>query len=184
MKGFEVLTTEQLKKIFANARASAIEEFLSPINTVMEKYEINTPLRIAHFLAQVGHESGELRYREELASGEAYDTGRLAERLGNTPEDDDDGRLYKGRGLIQLTGHDNYELYGRYVGIDLLKTPQVVATRTDLCADVAGWFWFRSSLNALADQDGIQRITRRINGGLNGLKDRKRILVLAKSIIV
>jgi putative chitinase len=178
------VNAEQLKRIYLHAPQTAIEEFLEPINVTMEKYRINTSLRQAHFLAQVGHESGELRYREEIASGEAYDTGRLAERLGNTPADDDDGRLYKGRGLIELTGHDNYELYGKYIGIDLLKTPQLVATRTDLCADVAGWFWFRKSLNALADQDGIQRITKKINGGLNGLEDRQRLLKLAKEVLL
>jgi putative chitinase len=178
------VNAEQLHRIYVHAKRAAIDEFIEPINVTMDKYRINTPLRQVHFLAQVGHESGELRYREELANGEAYDTGKLAERLGNTPEDDDDGRLYKGRGLIQLTGHDNYELYGEYVGIDLLKTPQLVATRTDLCTDVAGWFWFCKDLNALADQDGIQRITRRINGGLNGLKDRQRLLTLAKEVLL
>lgn len=173
-----MISADGLKKVFIHAKSAMIAEFIDEINATQEKYEINTPLRQAHFLAQVGHESGELRYREEIASGAAYE-GR--KDLGNTRPGD--GRRFKGRGLIQLTGHDNYVLYGRHVGIDLLANPELVAIRTDLCVDVAGWFWHTHNLNGLADQDGIKRITRRINGGFNGLEDRMRILLLAKSIL-
>lgn len=174
-----MISTDDLKKIFIHAKSATIAEFIDAINATLDKYEIDTPLRQAHFLAQVGHESGELRYREEIASGKAYE-GR--QDLGNT--EPGDGPRFKGRGLIQLTGKDNYRAYGDFVGVDLIATPELVATRTDLCVDVAGWFWNGHKLNELADQDGIQRITRRVNGGLNGLEDRQRILVLAKSILL
>lgn len=173
-----MLTADQLKRIFIHAKQATIEAFLDPINDVMQKYEINTPLRQAHFLAQIGHESGELKYKEEIASGMAYE-GR--EDLGNT--EPGDGPRFKGRGLIQLTGRSNYKAYGVAIGWDLIESPQVVATDSAVCTDVAGWFWRRKGLSELADQDGIERITRRINGGLNGLEDRKRILRIAKEVL-
>jgi putative chitinase len=173
------MTPDQLKKIFIHAKDSAVSAFCEPLNSVMEKYEINTPLRQCHFLAQIGHESGELRYREELASGRAYE-GR--KDLGNVEEGD--GPRFKGRGLIQLTGRANYKEYGEFLGWDLLESPQVVAEDAGICADVAGWFWAKRRLNKYADQDDVTTITKRINGGLNGLEDRKRILQLAKDVLL
>ena len=173
------ITSEQLREIFVNAKQSAIEEFSEPISQVMETYEINTSLRQAHFLAQIGHESGELRYREEIATGAAYE-GR--KDLGNTQPGD--GRRFKGRGLIQLTGRLNYATYGEDIGIDLTHEPERVATDKDLCVGVAGWYWNRRRLNKYADRDDVITITKRINGGLIGLTDRKRILELAKSVLM
>lgn len=173
-----MITEEQLGRIFIHAKQAAIQAFAAPLNAVMEKYEITTALRQAHFLAQIGHESGELRYREEIASGSAYE-GRTD--LGNTQAGD--GQKFKGRGLIQLTGRANYDAYGKACGRDLLESPREVANDETLCADVAGWFWGRRKLNALADKDDVVAITRRINGGLNGLEDRKRILMLAKAAL-
>lgn len=174
-----MVTEDQLRKIFIHAKPSAIQDFTAPLNAVMEQYEITTPLRQAHFLAQIGHESGELRYRQEIASGKAYE-GRVD--LGNTQAGD--GRKFKGRGLIQLTGRANYDAYGRAGGCDLLASPERVADEERLCTDVAGWFWAGRKLNALADKDDLTGITKRINGGLNGLDDRKRILKLAKEILL
>lgn len=173
------MTPETLKKIYIHARSEALEEFAGPITECMDKYEINTPLRQAHFLAQIGHESGELRYREEIASGAAYENRA---DLGNVEEGD--GKRFKGRGLIQLTGRANYQAYGEAIGWGLLSAPQKVSEDTQLCADVAGWFWSIRSLNKCADRDNINRITKRINGGLNGLEDRKRLLKLAKSVLM
>ncbi len=173
-----MITEEQLRKIFIHAKQSSLQAFLTPINAVMEKYDISTPLRQAHFLAQIGHESGELRYREEIASGQGYE-GRTD--LGNTQAGD--GRKFKGRGLIQLTGRANYEAYGSANGLDLRANPQTVAGDEAICADVAGWFWTRRKLNSFADKDDVITITKRINGGLNGLEDRKRILDLAKEAL-
>lgn len=143
----------------------------------MEKYEINTPLRQAHFIAQILHESGSFRYREEIASGAAYE-GR--KDLGNTKKGD--GKRFKGRGLIQLTGRANYEAYGKSLGreSEILSNPKLVAEEDELNVDVAGWFWDRAKLNALADKDDLKAITRRINGGYTGLADRKAFLERAK----
>jgi putative chitinase len=176
------MNREQLKKIFAHAKDERIDLFLEPLNETMCRYKIDTPLRQAHFLAQVGHESGELRYVKELASGKAYDTGRLAKALGNTPEEDGDGQKYKGRGLIQITGTANYRTLGADLGEDFLAHPELLET-PHYAALSAGWFWNKKNLNSFADQDAIKTITKRINGGVNGLEDRKRLLEIAKKVL-
>ena len=171
------MDTETLKKIFIHAPNVGL--FALPITLTMDKYLIDTPLRQCHFLAQIGHESGELRYREEIASGKAYE-GR--KDLGN--DRPGDGPLFKGRGLIQLTGRANYESYGEYLGRDLLDNPSLVSEDENLCVDVAGWYWQKRNLNKYADRDDIITITKRINGGLRGLEDRKRLLELAKDVLI
>jgi len=102
------MNLQQLQTIMPAAKRALL--FLDPLNAAMAEFSINTPARQAMFLAQVGHESGQLNFLKELASGAAYDTGKLAARLGNTPEADGDGQRYKGRGLIQITGTRNYLL--------------------------------------------------------------------------
>ena len=94
-----------------NAKESRIKDFVSSFNTYAEMFGINTPLRAAHYIAQVAHETNELRWLEELASGKDYDTGRKAQQLGNTPQADGDGQRFKGRGYLQLTGRANYKAY-------------------------------------------------------------------------
>lgn len=170
-----------LSIIFLNASDEAIASFAPAIEEVMKRYQINTPLRQAHFLAQIGHESGELRFREELASGVAYENRT---DLGNHRPGD--GSRYKGRGLIQLTGRANYTEYSNYgrSGQDLEASPQLVASDDLLCTDVAGWFWAKKSLNTHADKDDLETITQRINGGLRGLEDRRRLLIRAKTLLV
>ena len=104
------LTDQQLLKIFPNARSQA-GVFVSALNAAMARRHIDSPKRIAAFLAQVGHESGQLQYVRELGNNQylsKYDTGTLALRLGNTLEADGDGQGYRGRGLIQITGRSNY----------------------------------------------------------------------------
>ncbi|SAL06494.1 lysozyme [Caballeronia calidae] len=157
-----------------------ITQYAGPIAASMAKYGIDTPLRQAHFLAQIGHESGELRFKEELASGSAYE-GR--EDLGNVQAGD--GRLFKGRGFIQLTGRANYTAYARSIGRenDILANPTRVATEPSLCVDVAGWFWSRRQLSALADNDDLIGVTKKINGGLNGIENRRRLLNRAKAVL-
>ena len=137
----------------------------------------DSPLRRAHFLAQVGHESAELLYVEEIANGDAYE-GRVD--LGNTQPGD--GRRFKGRGLIQLTGRANYRDYGATIGVDLEVNDNWKRVSTDpaLTVDVAGWFWKNNRINDLADKDDVRLVTRRVNGGLNGLADRTRQLGRAK----
>src|SRR3990167_10770471 len=138
-----MITREQLLKIMPFAKAR-VDLFLDALRRAMEEFKINTPARQAAFLAQIAHESAELRYVRELASGEAYDTGRLAERLGNTPEDDDDGERYKGRGLIQITGTRNYRACGEALGLDLLAKPELLE-QPGLAARSAAWFWVKGA---------------------------------------
>ncbi len=137
----------------------------------MRSYGIlDNHLRIIHFVAQVGHESGSFKYMQEIASGAAYEGRR---DLGNTQRGD--GVRYKGRGVIQLTGRANYRNYGRALGIDFERSPDIVATPS-IGMLVACKYWSDKGLNALADIGDIQTITRRINGGLNGYNDRLRRL--------
>jgi predicted chitinase len=179
------LDKDMLALIYLNAdETKALNPLADPIIKAMERYEINSLLRQAHFLAQVGHESGELRFRTELASGKAYE-GR--KDLGNTQSGD--GMRYKGRGLIQLTGRANYTEYQKTsslvaeLNVDVVLNPDLIAKDDQLCADVASWFWDRRELNNLADRDNLDAITRRINGGLNGLSDRRRLLIRSKTLL-
>lgn len=170
-----VLTSAQLRRTMPAATPERIDRYLPHLLVGMAGRAIITPLRIAHFLAQLGHESGQFRYVEELASGAAYE-GRTD--LGNTQPGD--GVRFKGRGLIQLTGRANYAAYGTAIHRDLLADPTPVATDPALAVDAACWFWNSRGLNAPADADDLERITRRVNGGLNGLADRRAILARAK----
>ncbi len=163
---------------YLSAPRSAIALLTPHLIDTMDCYDVGTPLRQAHFLAQVGHESGELKYREEIADGSAYEGRR---DLGNTRPGD--GPRFKGRGLIQLTGRANYEAYGRSIGIDLTRRPEVIADDPKRCVDVAGWFWRRRGLNALADLDDLDAITRRINGGWAGFDNRARLLWRWKTLL-
>ncbi|WP_255990821.1 M15 family metallopeptidase [Chitinolyticbacter albus] len=166
--------------LYLHAADAVVTAFAGPIADTMTAYDINTPLRQAHFLSQIGHESGELRFREELASGAAYEGRR---DLGNTQPGD--GVRYKGRGLIQLTGRANYGDYARTnrFGTDVLANPALVASDDALTVDVAGWYWDKRRINMLADRDDVEAVTRAINGGLNGLSDRKRLLTRARTLL-
>ncbi len=144
------------------------------------KYQINTPLRLAHWLAQLLFESGSLKYTEELASGSAYENRRS---LGNTQRGD--GRRYKGRGLFQITGKFNYNRYGKFAGFDAVAHPERLAT-LPYAADSAGWFWAHGAavnLNKPADKDDVRTVTRLINGGQNGLRGRREKLLGTKAAI-
>lgn len=175
-----ILRPADLSEIYPNARPADVQELGPHIVDTMGTYAINTPLRKAHFLAQLGHESGELRYREEIASGQAYEGRR---DLGNTQPGD--GVLYKGRGLIMITGRFNYTRYAAYrKDARIVTNPRMISDEPEFCADVAGWYWWDRELNHLADQDDVVGLTRKINGGLNGLKDRRRLLTLAKQVLL
>lgn len=181
------VTLKQLQQILPNAGTQA-GVFLPVLNASMVKWGIVTPFRKRAWLAQVGHESGQLRYVRELGSDQylsRYDTGKLAASLGNTPEADGDGQKYRGRGLIQVTGHDNYKRCGEALGLNLLAHPELLE-RPEHAADSAGWFWHQAGLNSLADKGpaAFEAITRRINGGLNGLEDRLAIYRRAEQVLI
>ncbi|MFT4172836.1 MAG: glycoside hydrolase family 19 protein [Rhodocyclaceae bacterium] len=175
-----MITIDQLRRIMPLARARA-NLFITPLNDAMTEFGIDTLARQAAFLAQIAHESAELRYTLELASGAAYDTGPKAARLGNTPAADGDGQRYKGRGLIQVTGRANYiacsqALYG---DARLLADPTILEA-PEPASRSAGWFWSLKGLNVLADAGDFERITRLINGGLNGYDERLMYWARAK----
>ncbi len=148
------------------ADQSRIAQFIQPINDAMDSSGIVTPVRQAAFIAQVAHESGSLRYTLELADGDGYE-GRGD--LGNTQPGD--GRRYKGRGLIQITGRANMALCGHALGLDLIAHPELLEA-PEGAARSAAWFWRTHGLNELADHDRFGSITKIINGGFNGLDDR------------
>ena len=180
------LSEQQLVKILPNARLQA-GVFISALNTAMSHYQITTPERMAAFLAQIGYESGQLLYVRELGSDQylsKYDTGTLAARLGNTPEADGDGQTYRGRGLIQITGRRNYLLCSQALFGDdrLLRQPELLE-QPQWAAESAAWFWQSNGLNALADKDQFTTITRRINGGVNGLEQRLQLWTRAKAVL-
>lgn len=175
------LTIDKLQAIMTEATRTQAERYFQPLVTLMVANQINTDRRVAHFLAQVGHESGDLRFSEEIATGDAYE-GRVD--LGNTQPGD--GRRFKGRGLIQLTGRTNYTAFGTARQRDFVTGTNNLLLATDafLAVDVSCWFWVTHGLNALADADDLNGITRRINGGLNGLADRSAHLRRAKCLLV
>ena len=205
------------------AKAVGISEDLaalwwSPITNAMQRYDINTPLRKAHFLAQIGHESNSfksvsesLNYsvdgllktfsRTRISETDAHKYGRTStqpadqqaianivyggdwgvKNLGNTQPGD--GWKFRGRGLIQITGRANYTKLNQALNFDLVNRPERLVEDNLISALAAGWFWDSRGLNSFADRDDILTITKRINGGTNGLEDRKKRLERAKKAL-
>lgn len=173
------LNEKQLIAIMPFARSFNIKRFLPEFNKVLPIFNIDTPLRVAHFVAQVAHESGSLNYVKELASGQAYE-GR--KDLGNIFHGD--GSKYKGRGLIQCTGRANYSKFQQFLGgaPDIVSHPELLE-QPHLAMLVSCWFWKTKGLNELADANDFLSITKRINGGTNGINERGKFLIIAKSVI-
>jgi putative chitinase len=176
------------------------DSVLAQIPDTAAKFEINTPLRLAHFLAQCGHESGQFRVvNENLNYGAKGLLGIFkkyfptedkaktyerkpekianlvyASRMGNGPESSGDGYKYRGRGYIQLTGKDNYTAFGKSIGENIQATPDLVATKYSLLS--AAWFFNKNGLHKLADKGAtpevVTMVTKRVNGGTIGLADR------------
>jgi putative chitinase len=146
--------------------------FYPVLEEYLPLYGIASPECEIMFLSQVLHESAEFKYTKELGSMsylDKYDTGTLAARLGNSPEDDDDGIKYCGRGIFQLTGLDNYKRFSKETGVDVVNKPEYLESVRG-AVHSACWFWFRKELNKLCPD--IRAVTRKINGGYNGLEDR------------
>ena len=177
-----MITEEQLRQIAPYASEENIKIYTPLLNKWMPYYSINTKLRQAAFIAQVMHESGSFRYTTELASGSAYDTGRLARKLGNTPQKDGDGQKYKGRGLIQITGLNNYKEISKGLGADFVSNPSLLA-QPNYAAQSACWWWNNRKLNLLADKGEFKKITKVINGGTNGYSERRSFYKKALSVL-
>jgi putative chitinase len=174
------ITQQQLLQILPNAGRQA-GVFVSVLNVAMSQYAIVTPGRIAAFLAQVGHESGQLRYVREIWGPTAQQLGYEGRSdLGNTIKGD--GSKYRGRGLIQITGRANYAACGEALGLDLIYRPEQLE-HPQYAAMSAAWYWATHGLNTLADSGRFVTITRRINGGVNGLEDRLALYKKALEVL-
>lgn len=193
-----------------NEQAKALgigEQWVEPLNETFEKYEINTPKRQACFIGQCMHESGGFKFlrenlnysakglvatwpsrfpNEEYAEEYARKPERIANkvysgRMGNTEEGD--GAKYIGRGLIQLTGKDNYKAASEALSVDFIGQPQLLE-QPRYAALSAGWYWNRKQLNQLADIGDIDTMTKRINGGSIGIADRKTKIDMVSKYLV
>tara|TARA_R110000772_G_scaffold66908_1_gene148791 strand:- start:5298 stop:5912 length:615 start_codon:yes stop_codon:yes gene_type:complete len=174
------------------------DKYLPWLNMTMIKYDIETPVRQAMFLSQLAHESGSFRFVEEnlnysvealrrvfkkyfpdddIAALYARQPEKIAnrvyaDRMGNGDEASGDGWKYRGRGLIQLTGKNNYTAFSLHANNEAIIKPDTVA-EPELAVESGGWFWCINNLNRLADTGDVRAVTRRINGGYNGLADRE-----------
>lgn len=182
-----MLTEADLAQIMIHASRQRLHDFTPYLLAAMEEFQITASLRrAASFIAQIAHESGELRWMEEIwgptdAQKRYEPITDLSKRLGNT--EPGDGLRFKGRGPIQLTGRSNYRIFGDKLGIDLVGDP-AQAARPDVGFRIAGLFWASNGLNAKADANDFVGITKRINGGTNGLADRQRFYDLALRVLV
>lgn len=173
-----MITTDLLRRIMPESGPRAAL-FTVPLVTAAAEFDIDNEERIAAWLAQLAHESGQLRYVRELASGQAYEGRR---DLGNTQAGD--GARFRGRGLIQITGRANYEQLRVALGLDCVAHPEILEDPHN-AARVSGWFWKGRGLNELADGGTVNftKITRRINGGTNGLADREMFYSRARAAL-
>ena len=175
------ITQQQLLQILPNAGAKA-GVFAPALDTAMVRFQIVGAKRVAAFVAQIGHESGQLVYVREIwgpTAAQLRYEGRAD--LGNTVTGD--GSRYRGRGLIQITGRANYAACGDALGVDLINQPELLEQPQYACLSAA-WFWATKGLNTLADAGEFETITRRINGGLNGQADRLKLWAKATKLLV
>lgn len=180
-----MLSDSQLQQIMPALPAANRDAYLPFLNAIMPIYGIDSPPRLAAFLAQIAHESGQLKFWEEIwgptAAQKRYEPpSDLAKRLGNIKAGD--GKRYKGRGPIQLTGRSNYRKYGGLLGYDLENNPDLAAS-VQVGLQIAGLYWQNNGLNELADVQDFLTITQRINGGTNGLADREKFYAVAKRVL-
>jgi putative chitinase len=207
------ITSDQLSRAVPSANADDLAKYVEPLDETLERFEINTPGRIAAFLAQIAHESGDFRHAEENlnyswqglratfpkyfptdAVAQTYHrqpekiaNRAYANRNGNGDEASGDGWRFRGRGLIQITGRANYLAYSVAIGDpSVLDDPDQVKQERHAALS-AGWFWSSHGLNALADvgdEASFTTITRRINGGLNGQEDRLQNWAEARAVFL
>jgi putative chitinase len=203
-----MISSDQLKQIFPQSDASDIDEICEPLNAAMVEFNITSTKEQAMFLAQCGHESGgfsvvqeNLNYKAETLvkvfpkyfrdvdpNDYAKQPEKIANRvysnrMGNGDEASGDGYRYRGRGLIQLTGKDNYNACAAALKIDLHEDPDYLET-AEGAARSAAWFWAHNGLNKYADADDIVGCTKRVNGGTIGLEERAHYYQAAKSVLI
>lgn len=174
-----MITKEQLLKVMPHAR-ERIDKFLPYLIEGFKEHNMSID-EARMFIAQLAVESGEFRYVKELASGAAYDTGRKAIQLGNTPEADGDGQKYKGRGLIQITGRNNYVACSTALCIDCINHPEMLE-EPEWAVKSAFWYWTSNNLGRYSEPttDNFKTVTKRINGGYNHLAERTQYWERAK----
>jgi putative chitinase len=181
-----LINLQQLQSICESAQGRGrCNIFLPHLNRFLAEFDIATPVRIAAFFGQVMQESGEFRYVRELGSDaylDKYDTGVLAQRLGNTSADDNDGQKYRGHGLIQITGLANHRRCGKALGLDLVNRPELLEV-PEYAVQSACWFWSDRRLNGLADNDNFRGITKIINGGYSHQDIRVRYWQRARNAL-
>jgi predicted chitinase len=180
-----MLDATQIRQIMPNVSAAKVAQLLPHLNSAMVEYGIDSAARASAFLAQLAHESGEFRWMQEIwgptSAQRRYEpVTELAKRLGNTQPGD--GKRFKGRGPIQLTGRANYQRFGQLLGIDLVADPEQAA-EPEVAFRIAALYWASRGLNELADRQDFREITRRINGGFNGLADRIRYFDRARTAL-
>jgi len=195
-----MITQEELKKHYPNANDKVLKALVESLKLLADKYGINTPLRLSHFLAQTAHESGGYRAIEENLNYSADGLNKIfpkyfknagrdaqayhrqpekianivyASRMGNGDTASGDGYKFRGRGVIQLTGRSNYTNFAKDMGIQLEEAVSYLATPQG-AVESGAWFWNKNGLNALADKDDVTAVTKKINGGTIGLEDRKK----------
>lgn len=204
-----MFTVDILTSIFPNTPHKVLNQYVEPLNDICERFDISTKARAAAFIAQIGHESAGLTTTKENLNYSTQGLRRVffkyfktdaeaakyarkpemiasrvyANRMGNGNEASRDGWTYRGRGLLQCTGKNNYAALAKELGKTLdetvvfLETPEGAVTS-------AAWFWKTNGLNGLADHNRFTDITRRVNGGLNGFEDRKEIWVRARNALI
>lgn len=180
-----MITDNSLKQIMPKLPDAKRAAYLPFLQRAMTEFAVNAPRREAAFLAQVAHESGEFRWMEEIwgptpAQKKYEPPSDTARQLGNTQPGD--GKRFKGRGPIQITGRFNYTKYGSGLGVDLINNPDRAAT-PEVGFRTAGLFWRSNGLNELADREMFDAITKKINGGLNGYADRLKYYARAKQVL-
>ena len=193
-----MITEEQIKHGYPSSDSDVVSALVSSLDTLSEKYEINSALRLSHFLAQTAHESGGFRVIEENLNYSADGLSKIfpkyfrdkdpndyarqpekianvvySSRMGNGDEASGDGYKFRGRGLIQLTGRSNYTSLAGDMGVDVEQVVEYLGT-PEGAVESAAWFWHKNGLNKLADADDVVAVTKKINGGTIGLEDRQK----------
>lgn len=202
-----MFTQEDIFQVFPGAKPDIVDALVNSIDLLANEYGIDTPLKMAHFLAQTAHESGGFRLMEENLN---YSADRLmavfpkyfrnvdarsyhrqpekianrvyANRMGNGDEASGDGYNFRGRGLIQLTGRNNYTLFAEDNNLDLDMAVDYLTSPEGAVAS-AGWFWNKNDINELAEEDDVPAVTKRINGGHHGLEERRKYTAKFKDIL-